>query len=79
MSDTRARLERCFQAVFPTLTTGEIQSATPDTTEAWDSLASLTLIQVIEDEFGLRIDPFEFAEIASFDRLQSHIRDSTGM
>ncbi len=73
MSDTRDRLLRCFSAVFPGLSPEQIAAASPDTTEAWDSLASLTLVQVIHDEFGVRIDPFNFVDVASFDRMLEYI------
>jgi acyl carrier protein len=73
MSDTEQRLRQCFSLVFPALSPEEVTSARPGHTEAWDSLASLTLLRVIEEEFGVQIDPFDFAEIASFDHILTHL------
>jgi acyl carrier protein len=77
MSDNRERLQRCFSAVFPALSADQIAQASPEETEAWDSLASLTLLEVVDEEFGVRIDPFEFAEVASFDRMLAYLDTST--
>jgi acyl carrier protein len=73
MPDDEQRLRRCFSAVFPTLTPDEIAHSTAKTTAAWDSLASLTLLRVVEEEFGVEIDPLEFAEISSFNDILEHI------
>ena len=48
----------------------------------WDSLSSVTLAAVIEEEFGVSIDPDELAQLNSFaafhTRLcaQSHMADT---
>ena len=55
MPDMRNRLNECFRAVFPDLPEEEILAASLDRTATWDSLASVKLIAVIEDELG-----FEF-------------------
>jgi acyl carrier protein len=73
MSDTEQRLRRCFSAVFPTLAADEISNAAPETTAVWDSLASLTLLRVVEEEFGVEIDPLDFADLGSFNRLLRYI------
>jgi acyl carrier protein len=69
MSEVQERLMRCFSAIFPALTPEEILTASPETTGAWDSLASVTLIGVIEEEFGVSIDLLEFGDISSFQGL----------
>ncbi len=62
----RERLIRCFSATFPTLTSEEIQSAAPTSVEAWDSLASITLIAVLEEEFAIEIEPEDIEHLVSF-------------
>ncbi len=76
MPEQREKLARCFSAVFPALSPQEIAGASPETVEAWDSLASLALLQVIEEEFGVRIDPFELADLAAFDLLLARLEQS---
>jgi len=63
----------CFEAVFPGLTHDEILSATPESTKQWDSIATVTLAAVIEEEFGVTIEfdaKLSFTEILSF--LRQH-------
>ena len=72
--ETRRRLTKCFQAVFPELTEQSIQSASPETVAAWDSLASITLTTVVEEEFAIEIDAEDIESLVSFERLLDHIR-----
>ena len=51
------RLVTCFAAVFPHMSRGEIPSAATATIEEWDSLAGVTLIALIQEEFGVEIPP----------------------
>ena len=49
MTDNQARLIRCFQAVFPNLSEGEIVRAAAGRTAAWDSVATVTLVAAVEE------------------------------
>lgn len=62
------RLKRCFAAVFPTLTEDQIPGASLDTVPEWDSVAHLTLVQTIEEEFhaGISDEDEEVIELTSF-------------
>lgn len=51
------RLARCFLAVFPQLAREGIASADRENIPGWDSLTGVTLISVIEEEFGVELDP----------------------
>ena len=75
MSDEINRLVRCFRAVFPDLPEDAVQTASVDTLARWDSLAMVTLISLVESEFGLQLDPLEVAECDSFAALRSHLRN----
>ncbi|MFI4941991.1 MAG: acyl carrier protein [Burkholderiales bacterium] len=66
MSDVRERLTGCFVAVFPSLSAEQAATASNETLDTWDSLATVTLVNVIEEEFHLQIDPEDFSEILSF-------------
>ena len=57
MSNDEKRLIRCFASVFPALTEEEIQNATADSIGMWDSLSTVTLAAVIQEEFNLDVDP----------------------
>jgi acyl carrier protein len=75
-SNARARLERCFAAVFPDLPADAIAQARMDALPAWDSLATVTLVSVVEEEFGVRIDldePDALEGLDSFEALLARV------
>jgi acyl carrier protein len=73
MDEQRARLERCFAAVFPDLSTAAIAHATPLSVPAWDSIANVTLIAVVEEEFGITIESVDLEHLSSFDALLDYL------
>ena len=76
MTDVRSRLARCFAAVFPDLPPDQVERASPETVPAWDSLATVTLVSVVEDEFGIQI-PFEDPEwTASFEAMLTNVENA---
>jgi acyl carrier protein len=77
MPEVEQRLMRCFQAVFPTLEENVIRSAHKQHISAWDSLASVTLIRTIDEEFGLPIDLFDLEDMDGFEALRDYIASKT--
>lgn len=75
MPDVNERLVRCFTAVFPDLAPSEAEHASVETVAEWDSLAALTLVAVVEEEFGIQIDDHDLAELGSFTALRTYIDD----
>lgn len=75
--DLRARLIECFAAVFPELSEAEIPLASPASVAAWDSLGAVRLLAVIEETFGLAIEPDDQAELASFELALEYLRSRT--
>ncbi len=71
------RLIRCFSAVFPALSKEEIPSASRDSVSAWDSLAAITLITVLQEEFGLEIDLAQLDRLTSFSAVLEYLRRSS--
>jgi len=67
MSDTRERLARCFAVVFSDLDPSQIARATSKTVDTWDSMATVTLVSLVEEEFGVAIAPDEFENLVSFE------------
>ncbi len=67
MTDLQTRLMKCFAALFPQLTPEEIARATVDSVEGWDSLATVTLLTLVEEEFGTTIEPENLEHLQSFD------------
>ncbi len=76
-SEARAALEQrligCFQAVFPVLDEAQILSADNASIEDWDSVAALSLVDVIEEEFGVDLDLEVAVELTSFQAIADHL------
>jgi len=72
MDDARSRLMRCFSTVFSALLAGSCKRNTTNTAE-WDSLASVTLIALVEEGFGTELDISALGELSSFDSILEHL------
>ncbi len=66
MRDLDIRLARCFAAVLPGMAEQDAPAARREQVEGWDSLASVTLVRVVEEEFGVTVDLFELENLDSF-------------
>ena len=76
MNDTSARLMKCFQTVFPDLSEAGISTARQDAVPVWDSVATIMLINVIEDEFRIQMDLERLPEFSSFEAIGSYVEES---
>ena len=75
MADLDDRLVRCFSSVFPELSDEQIRSASAKSLSAWDSFATVTLVAVLQQEFGLEIDPDDIEKLVSFERVRAYVID----
>jgi acyl carrier protein len=76
VTDIQSRLSRCFETVFPDLPAGQIPQARQSSMENWDSVASITLINVIEEEFQTSIDFERIPELTSFTSICEYLAAS---
>ena len=60
--DLESRLIKCFAATFASLEPEEIPRADASSLPEWDSLASMTLVALIEEEFGMHDHPLGYHE-----------------
>lgn len=74
MNDVTPRLVRCFQAVFPDLPEAELPQATQDSVRTWDSVAMITLVNVIDEEFNVQLDLEQLDQLNSFESLRRHLQ-----
>ncbi len=74
MDKMQSRLTKCFLAVFPELTGEAVLAATPSSVKGWDSIATLNLIVVIEEEFGVEIDFADLMEALSYEQISAYLR-----
>jgi acyl carrier protein len=78
MDEIATQLVYCFQTVFPALTEKEIRRASQASVDAWDSVAAVTLLYVIEEQFGLSIHLDRLSELNSFGRIHEYLRQEAG-
>jgi acyl carrier protein len=76
MDSTNARLRKCFGRVFPDLNEEQTLQASAAGVTQWDSLATLNLLALIEEEFGVIID-LDDLENPSFRSFLEMIESST--
>ena len=74
MDDGTATLHRCFAVVFPDLADDEIPSASVGNVPEWDSLASVTLMAVLEGEFGVEISELDLSRLRSYADVLDYLR-----
>jgi acyl carrier protein len=78
MPDVGTRLVGCFRAVFPDLSEADIRLASQDTVEQWDSVAAITLVNVIEEEFSTEIDFDRLPELDTFNKVLEYLTVDRG-
>lgn len=76
MDEQQRRLANCFYAVFPELSSEEVIHASSSTVQSWDSVAVVTLLTVIEEEFGISIEEDDPAKFDSFQRVLSYLKEA---
>ena len=67
------RLVCCFASVFEDLTTEQIAQASVKTVPTWDSLAAVTLMTVVEQEFGVEINPLDLGDLNSYGAMKNYL------
>ena len=73
MPEIEERLEKCFALVFPKLHSAQIRSASTEDIDDWDSLASIRLAAVVEEEFGIKIPADDLPELMSFRDFEGYV------
>jgi len=69
-----ARLTRCFATVFPDVPESQIAGASLTSVKGWDSVATITLLTVIEEEFGVQFEPEHLEQLVSFQAVLEFLR-----
>jgi len=76
MDDMEKRLVVCFSSVLPGLSSDQITHASASTVENWDSVTTVTLMAVVEEEFGVTIVEEFPARFDSFQNILSYLQES---
>ena len=79
MDDPRARLMRCFSVAFPDLEEQEIPLSSVGSVGAWDSLASINLYSLVEEEFGIEVSMDDLERLLSFELMLEYVKEEIGV
>jgi acyl carrier protein len=75
MDQQEARLMECFLSVFPELGPDEIAHASPASVQSWDSVTTVTLLAVVEEEFGISIEIDDLTKFDSFKGILNYLQE----
>lgn len=78
MSDVRSRLIGCFQAVFDGLADAQAEQAVRATMDEWDSVAAITLVNLMEEEFNVQVDYDRLTDLGSFGQILEYLTNDLG-
>ena len=67
MNTVETRLSGCFAIAFPSLPADDIHKAALGDISEWDSLATLTLVALVEEEFGIHFPIHRLSELTSYE------------
>jgi acyl carrier protein len=76
MDEMEKRLAACFSAVLPDLGPDEIKQASATSIESWDSVTTVTLLAVVEEEFGISIEDVDPAQFDSFQNILTYLQQA---
>jgi len=74
MDEINRRLSNCFRIVFPDLPESDIGAAKQSTLREWDSVTTIALVNVVEEEFGIQLDLDYLGELDSFEAIAEHLK-----
>lgn len=74
MQTVEQRLESVFEVVFPDLSPEKIRAASQETVETWDSVAAITLMNLIEEAFGVEMDFGDVADLTTFSQIAEYLK-----
>jgi acyl carrier protein len=69
-------LTKCFSAVFPELSPEEIVKATSEVTGNWDSMSGVTLLAVVQEEFGIDFEGDSIENFVSFEGILARVNET---
>jgi acyl carrier protein len=74
MSERDLLLLRCFASVFPELSDAELRAVTNDSAGHWDSLSTVTLAALVQEEFNIGIEPETIQQLNSFEAFRIYLQ-----
>lgn len=76
MNDVEQRLTKCFSAVLPELSPEQIVNATFQVAGDWDSMSAVTLLAVVQEEFGIDFEIDIIDNFVSFEGILARVNEA---
>jgi acyl carrier protein len=73
MTTHQQRLTNCFANAFPKIQPDEIPGASAASLAAWDSIAHITLLSAVSEEFGVEFAAEDFEELVSYQSIADYL------
>lgn len=73
MTTVTERVDRCFLNVFPQARKEELAAASTSSLAGWDSVAHVTLLSSLSEEFGFDFEIEDFEELVSRQRIIEYL------
>jgi len=73
MDNLESRLVNCFSSVFPDLSEEQIRNASVQSVPEWNSLAAVTLVAVLQEEFSLQVNLADLPRLVSFAAVKTYV------
>ena len=71
----KERLQNIFESVFPDLPAEQVPQATQNNTQNWDSVAAITLMNLVEEEFEIQMDFEDLGDLTSFSKVLNYLNE----
>ena len=75
MDELDGRLSTLFLATFPSLNPIIVRQACRNSVPEWDSIALVTLMTLIEEEFGQQFDFEDAADWTSYSQIRDAVKE----
>jgi acyl carrier protein len=72
-SRVRKRLIRCFEQMFADALPEDVTQARMENVKGWDSMATWTLLMLVEEQMGVKIGLDQIPKLTSFTAFESFV------
>jgi len=75
MNNIKQKVAGCFRSVFPDLRAEDVPRASQASIAAWDSVAQVTLLSAVSEEFGLDFELDDFEQLVSYSLIVDYLEN----
>jgi acyl carrier protein len=73
MTDIQSRVANCFSNVFPELAPADMPAASQESVAGWDSVAHITLLSALAEEFQFELDEEPLEALTSYNLIVEYV------